>query len=395
MLRWTDLALVLVVSALTTALVTPLVRTLAVRRGLVVRPDERRIHARPVPQVGGTAMFVGYLVGLAAAWLSGGFDEMFASRLTVLGMIVGPAVIWVVGTVDDLHEMSAPAKTAGIVLGGSAMYWLGISMDYFRIPFMGTVVLSADLKPLLVVLWVFAMTTAVNLIDGLDGLAAGIVAIAAGAFVLYDHRLLSEGLLTFDNPSILVAVLALGMCAGFLPFNFHPASIFMGDGGALLLGALMAISTMLVGGRSIEPYSGQTYFFFAPLFIPFFILGVPIVDTVFAIVRRARSRSGVATRDIGHLHHRLMRLGHGQRRSVSILWAWTALLSAFVLIPAYTGKGNAFVPLALPALGLILYTMFHPLRRRRNGHNGDDLDDAGSGDAPLEADPTATDASGN
>lgn len=365
MLRWTDLALVLVATALTTALFTPLVRKIALRNDWVVYPDERRIHARPMPQVGGTALFLGYLVGLLTAWLSGGFAEMFASHLTVVGIIVGPAVIWIVGTADDLHEMSAPAKTAGIVLGGSAMYWLGISMDYFRIPFAGTVVLSADLKPLLVVLWVFAMTTAVNLIDGLDGLAAGIVAIAAGAFVLYDHKLLTAGLLTFDNPSILVAVLALGMCLGFLPFNFHPAKIFMGDGGALLLGALMAVSTMLVGGRSTEPFSGQTYFFFAPLFIPFFILGVPIIDTVFAIIRRATKRSGVATRDIGHLHHRLMRLGHGQRRSVLILWGWTMLLSAFVLIPVYTGAGNAFVPLVIPALGLILYTLFHPVWRGR------------------------------
>ena len=309
-------------------------------------------------------MFGGFLAGMAVAWLGGGFPQVFATKLTALGVLAGPAIIWIVGTVDDVREVSPPAKTAGIVLGASVLYWMGVSMDYFRIPFAGTIVLSADWKPLLVVLWVYAMANAVNFIDGLDGLAAGIVAIAAGSFVLYDHKLLTAGVLTFDNPSILVATIVLGLCLGFLPFNLHPARIFMGDGGALLLGTLMAVSTMLVGGRTTEPFSGQTYFFFAPLFIPVFILGVPIVDTLFAVIRRARSRSGVANRDIDHLHHRLMRLGHGHWRSVIILWSWTALLSAFVLYPAYTGRGNGLVPVLLAALGLGLYTWFRPSRRR-------------------------------
>lgn len=368
-LRWTSLALVLAVSAAVTLVLTPLVRRVAVRRGLVVQPDAQRIHTYAVPQLGGIAMFGGFLAGLAAAWLSGGFQQVFAARLTILGVLAGAAIIWLVGTIDDLHEVSAPAKTAGIVLGGSVLYWMGVSMDYFRIPFAGTIVLSADWKPLLVVLWVFAMTTAVNLIDGLDGLAAGIVAIASGSFLLYGHKLLTSGVITFDNPSILIAAVTLGMCIGFLPWNLHPAKIFMGDGGALLLGTLMAVSTMLVGGRTTEPFSGQTYFFFAPLFIPIFILGVPIVDTVFAIIRRTRSRSGVANRDVDHLHNRLIRMGHGYWPSVIILWLWTGLLSVFVLYPAYSGKGNGLVPILLAALGLSLYTWFRPLSRRAD--NGD------------------------
>ena len=158
----------------------------------------------------------------------------------------------------------------------------------------------------------------------------------------------------------------LGICLGFLPHNFNPARIFMGDSGALLLGLLMAASTTVVGGRADpnQPFSGQTYFFFAPLFIPLVILGVPIVDTVFAIIRRATQRSGVTTADKDHLHHRLMRLGHGQRRSVLILWSWTAILSGFVLYPAYTGEGNGIVPLGIAALGLALFTVLHPQLRR-------------------------------
>jgi UDP-GlcNAc:undecaprenyl-phosphate GlcNAc-1-phosphate transferase len=220
------------------------------------------------------------------------------------------------------------------------------------------------------VLWVVGMANAVNLIDGLDGLAAGIVGIAAGAFALYSSELFDMGLLPNASNSIspLIAVIVLGMCAGFLPFNFHPAKIFMGDGGALLLGLLMASSTLLVGGQTAESTSGTTFFFFAPLFIPFLILGVPIFDTAFAIFRRASRRTGVAVADKDHLHHRLMRLGHGQTRSVLILWAWTAALSGLALWPVYSERGNGLVPFGVLALAIALYTVLHPeVRRTRAG----------------------------
>ena len=145
----------------------------------------------------------------------------------------------------------------------------------------------------------------------------------------------------------------------------------------------MAASTMAVGGSTDAEFSGSSFFFFAPLFIPLVILGVPMLDTAFAIVRRASRRAGVATADKEHLHHRLMRLGHGQRRSVLILWAWTALLSGLVLYPTYTGRGDAIVPLGIAGLALLLYTAFHPGARhaRSNGDDkrGDDTPLAGVG----------------
>ena len=231
--------------------------------------------------------------------------------------------------------------------------------------------LSPEWTPLLTALWVIAITNAVNLIDGLDGLAAGVVAIASGALAVYGLHLQHLGNLPTDNIGPLIAVVTCGICLGFLPHNFHPAKIFMGDGGALLLGLLMAASTMLIGGRSagtvggVAARSGQTYFFFAPLFIPFFILGVPIVDMAFAFVRRTANRTGFSTPDKNHLHHRLLRLGHGHRRSVLILWAWTVLLSGLVLFPLYVSSVNAFIPFGVLALGVILYTLFHPSLRRQ------------------------------
>jgi UDP-GlcNAc:undecaprenyl-phosphate GlcNAc-1-phosphate transferase len=161
----------------------------------------------------------------------------------------------------------------------------------------------------------------------------------------------------------------VGICLGFLPHNFNPARIFMGDGGALLLGLLMAVSTSVVGGRAdpnTQAFVGQTYFFLAPLFIPLLILGVPILDTLFAIIRRAVKRQGVAAADKGHLHHRLMEMGHGMRRSVLILWGWTALLSAFVLYPVFTGSGVSYIPIGGLMLMLALFTVLHPEIRRRS-----------------------------
>lgn len=380
--------IVLVVAVATTAVTTPLVRLLAVRVGAVVAPDERRVHVRPTATLGGLAMYLGFLAGMVAASRLDQFDPVFEGTSEPVGVLLAATVIFAVGTIDDLREVSAPAKVAGMVLSGGILSLLGVTMLYFRVPFGDYVSLSPDLAPLITVLWVIGMANAVNLIDGLDGLAAGIVGIAAGAFALYSDTLFDEGLLPNASNSIspLLAVIVLGMCVGFLPFNFHPARIFMGDGGALLLGLLMASSTLLVGGQTAEDTSGGTFFFFAPLFIPFFILGVPILDTAFAIVRRASRRSGVSVADKDHLHHRLMRLGHGQRRAVLILWAWTAILSGFVLWPVYADRGTVFIPFGVAGLAVALYTVLHPeVRRARGAKDGDQLElpleGASTGDA--------------
>jgi UDP-GlcNAc:undecaprenyl-phosphate/decaprenyl-phosphate GlcNAc-1-phosphate transferase len=288
-----DYLIVLLVATGGTFVLTPVARWFAVRIGAVVVPGERRVHERPTPTLGGLAMYVSFLLAMGVAWLLDGFGPVFDGSSEPLGVVLAATVIFAVGFIDDLREVSAPAKVAGMVFAASLLYLLGVTMYYFRVPFADFFVLSPDLAPLVTALWVVGMANAVNLIDGLDGLAAGIVAIAAGAFVLYTLRLVDVGVLRDDNVSPLLAVIVLGVCLGFLPHNFHPARIFMGDSGALLLGLLMAAATMVVGGRSDEPFSGQTYFFFAPLFIPFFILGVPIFDTAFAIVRRASRRSKV------------------------------------------------------------------------------------------------------
>jgi UDP-GlcNAc:undecaprenyl-phosphate GlcNAc-1-phosphate transferase len=304
-------------------------------------------------------MFVGVCAAFAAAAAIPALRPIFAGSREALGVLIAAAAIFVVGLIDDFRDMSAPAKVAGQVLAASILYFAGVTMYQLKLPFAGFIVLSPGVIPLITALWVVALANAINLIDGLDGLAAGIVAIGAGSLAVYGLRLEYLGLLPMQNVGPLVAVIACGICLGFLPFNFHPARIFMGDAGALLLGLLMSASTMVIGGRT-PPTSGVTFFFFAPLFIPFFILGIPLIDAGFAFVRRTARGQGFHAPDKDHIHHRLLRLGHGHRRTVAILWVWTALLCGFVLFPLFAPRSNPFIPFGALAIGIGLYTWFHP-----------------------------------
>jgi UDP-GlcNAc:undecaprenyl-phosphate GlcNAc-1-phosphate transferase len=393
-------AVILVVATASSWILTFPVRHVAYRIGYVAQPDERKVHQQVTAQAGGVAMFVATLVAVAVAASVPALSSLFQGSSQPLGLVLGAAAIFVVGVIDDLRDMSAPAKMAGQVFAAMVLYFLGVTFIQFKVPLAGFVVPGADYTPLLTALWVIGITNAVNLIDGLDGLAAGVVAIASGALAIYGLHLQILGNLTSDNLGPLVAVVTCGICLGFLPHNFHPARIFMGDAGALLLGLLMAASTMLIGGRAAgtvstgsaqagSAQSGETYFFFAPLFIPFFILGVPLFDMAFAFVRRTANRTGFATPDKNHLHHRLLRLGHGHRRSVLILWAWTALLSGFVLFPLYVSSVNAVIPFGVLALGVVLFTLFHPGLRRRSTMEADEEP------LPLETGPTGPGGSDN
>ncbi len=363
------------VAAIVTFAATPIVRLIANGTRLGRRTqralgphltDPARRRSRDAHRV---------LCALVVAWSVGAFDLIFESNSEPLGVVIAALIVFVTGFLDDVRDMAPPGKVTGVVLAGAALSWFGVTIDYFRVPFYDVIVLSNDWKPLVTVLWLLGMTQAINLIDGLDGLAAGIVAIASGSFFLYANRLNDLGLVSDRNVGPLIAIITAGMCVGFLPHNFNPARIFMGDSGAFLLGLMLAVSTSVVGGRAdpnTQEFVGQTFFFFAPLVIPLLVLGVPILDTVFAVVRRASKRQALDVADKGHLHHRLMNLGHGHRRSVMILWTWTALLSAFVLYPVLTDDNPRYLPFGIGALAIVLYTVMHPSVRRqaRDGGRG-------------------------
>jgi UDP-GlcNAc:undecaprenyl-phosphate/decaprenyl-phosphate GlcNAc-1-phosphate transferase len=377
--------LVAAIAAVVTFLLTFVMRWVAPRIGAMSHPGPRSVHTYPTPSLGGAAMFAGLVVAMAVASQIPQFHEIFADNSEPIGLLLAAGVMFVVGAIDDVREVSPPAKIAGQVLSGSALSLLGVTMLYFRVPFASYeyVVLSSDLAPLVTVVTVVLLANAINLIDGLDGLAAGIVLIAASAMFLYADRLFKAGLLEGSNMAPLVAAITVGVCAGFLPHNFNPARIFMGDAGAMMLGLLMAAMTITVGGRTSDPFSGQTFFYFAPLLIPVFILGVPLVDTAFSFVRRVLRRQSFAMADHDHLHHRLMRLGHGPRRAVMILWLWTALLAGVVLLPTFTKQDSSLVPLALLALGLLLYVYFRPGLRSGEVPTDDTESGVGEGDTAV------------
>jgi len=336
-----------------------------VRRRLIVMPDAGRVHTVPTPTAGGTAMFLAFAVALAVARLLPGpsFRLVFLQPNEAWGVLAAAGAMFLVGFIDDLRELSAPAKVAGQVLAAMILYFAGVTMLHFKVPFAGYLILSAPILPLVTALWVIGIANAVNLMDGLDGLAAGVVAIASGALCVYGLRLETLGLLQAGNIGPLIAAATCGLGLGFLPHNFHQAKIFMGDTGAMVLGLLMAASTMVIGGGA-EPAWGQTYFFFVPLFVPLVILGVPILDTAFAIIRRTVHRTGLAVRDLEHLHHRLMRLGHGHRRTVIVLWTWTLLLSALMVYPTFYPSWGGAIPIGLGVLAVALYTLFQPGLRK-------------------------------
>ncbi len=376
---------VLIVAATVTGVATLAAIPVARRIGWVKAPNERSMHTTAMPDIGGLAMLIGFAAALGVASQMRQFEQMFTDNSEPMGVLLAAIVIVGVGLLDDRTDVSPPAKVAGIVLAASILARFGVTMFFFRVPFnlgdLDTVVLSPNLAPLVTVLWVVVLTNAINLIDGLDGLAAGITAIAGAAFFLFADRLFDQGRLEGANIAPLIAIMTIGVCVGFLPLNFNPARIIMGDSGALFLGLLLAVPTITVGGRTDFAFSGNTYFFFAPLVIPVVILGVPVIDAAFAFFRRVlRGRQwSVADRD--HIHHRLVRLGHGPRRAVAILWAWTALLSGLALAPTFTDDGsggginlNALVPFAVLAMALALYAAFHTDvrasrdRRTRNRH---------------------------
>lgn len=361
--------LVGLIAAVATAASLPAVIRFARAHGWQATPDERRMHPVPTPDVGGISMFIGILAAIVGASLIGDFDQLFQDSTEIIGVVVASAIIFALGILDDIRDVSPPAKVTGVVVAAVALVWFGVTMFQFRVPFLDVFVLSGDWVPLFTVFWLLGMTQAINLIDGLDGLAAGIVAIGAAAFFIYSRDLAEGNLLPQPNIGPLVAIIAVGVCIGFLPFNFNPARIFMGDSGSLLLGLLMAVATSVVGGRAdpdTQSANGQTYFFLAPIFISLLVLAVPIVDVLFAIIRRTASGRSFTQADMGHLHHRLIQLGHGPRRSVVILWGWAALLSTVVLFSALYSTGSALVIFLIVGSALSVFTVLHPRIRRHD-----------------------------
>ncbi|MEI2731532.1 MAG: MraY family glycosyltransferase [Dermatophilaceae bacterium] len=321
--------LVFVVAMAVTYLATPLVRAVAVIAGAFTPLRERDVHTVPVPRMGGVAIFLGFMAATVVARELPFLSGVYASG-QMSGVLLGAAIICAVGAADDIWELDWLTKLAGQVLAAGVMAYKGVMM--LSVPFFGTsTVLPAPVLVAVTVLIVLVTVNAVNWIDGLDGLAAGICAIAAGAFFVYSY-VLSRGYNPANvfSTATFVTAAVFGCCLGFLPHNFNPARLFMGDSGAMLLGLLLAAATISMTGN-VDPseVSGdQVTAALLPIAAPLAVLSLPLLDVVLAVVRRTRAGRRPWEADSHHLHHRMLRIGHGHRGAVLILYLWAGVLAA-------------------------------------------------------------------
>jgi UDP-GlcNAc:undecaprenyl-phosphate/decaprenyl-phosphate GlcNAc-1-phosphate transferase len=324
-------------------LLTPAVGGMARLLGVVDRPESRRLNINPVPRLGGLALFFGIFVP-ALAFLELGRETR--------GVLLGAAVATVVGAIDDFRVLKPGRKLAGQIVAGSIPPFFDVWIDHFTFPFFGPVDLPAVVGMPLTVIWIVAVMNMVNFLDGMDGLAAGVCAIAG-----ITYAVLALSLEKID-PAVLSAIVA-GACIGFLRHNFFPARIFMGDSGALALGFLLAavsVQGLLKTASTVV------------LFLPLLVLAVPILDTSFVVARRLKHRQRVSAPDQAHLHFRFLRRGFSQRRAAVTMWAWCATLAGAALatrfIPFREGgywhlpETLAVLAIALVALAFSLYVVY-------------------------------------
>jgi len=357
--------LVAVMAAGLTYCLTPVVRAVALRIGAVDRPGGRKMHAIATPTLGGLALFFGFVGGLGLSSLL--FPELFVSS-EAAGIAIGASLMVGIGIVDDLKGLSAPVKLAGQILAATTMTLAGVQVLFFWLPSVGpldegVISLAPELGIPITVLLVIVFVNAINLVDGLDGLAAGLVAIGAMAYFVYSYRTGATGLIAQDSPAPLLSALLFGICAGFLPHNFNPARIFMGDTGSMLLGTLLAGATITGIGRTTQPQAGDQFALLIPVAIPILVLAVPFLDTLLAVGRRMRSGAGIMTADKQHLHYRLLEIGHSHRRAVLILYAWSGLLAGSVVALSFTGPRRV-LPFFLVVVACGVFGLLSPRWRR-------------------------------
>jgi UDP-GlcNAc:undecaprenyl-phosphate GlcNAc-1-phosphate transferase len=359
--------IIFLASAGTTFVATPIVRRMVVRVGAVYQPNDRTVHAVPTPTMGGLAMYAGFIVAMVISFVLPFFAEVRRGSPIPLAAIVTCTLMVGLGAIDDRRGISALAKFTAQVFIAGVLVLMGASLLYFWIPGLGVVSLSTDVAVLLTILWVVAFANAVNLVDGLDGLAAGMIAIAAAAFFIFLIRTPS----TFGDASAaaLLSAITVGVCVGFLPWNFYPAKIFMGDSGSLLLGMLLAIATIDGFGRNpFKPGGGDIAAVTGVLLVPLLVLFIPFLDVVLAIARRTWRGQGLGHADKEHIHHRLMDIGHSHRRAVLLMYLWSGLISASALAVGLIDGRTTVGIVLLAALALFLVTALPALDRwRRRG----------------------------
>ena len=325
--------LVALITAVMTFLATWGVRIIAKRYKIHPAIRERDVHKTPIPRIGGLAMFFGLVAGLLTAGSFGWFESIFLEPGPILAILGAGGLIVLIGLLDDLIELDWTAKMGGQMAAAWILASSGVQI--VSLPIGGLTVGSFGVSLAVTIFAVVLVMNAVNFIDGLDGLAAGVVGIGTFAFFIYSYLLAQQTSPTnYFSTAGLLSALVLGMVAGFLPHNFRPAKIFMGDSGAMLLGLLMATSAITVTG-SIDPATvtrNDLLPALIPLALPVMILILPLLDLLLAVVRRMRRGQSPFAADKEHIHHQLQDIGHSHQGAVLVFYHWTALGSATLLL---------------------------------------------------------------
>jgi UDP-GlcNAc:undecaprenyl-phosphate GlcNAc-1-phosphate transferase len=344
-----------------------LIQRLGMKYRLYPKIRERDVHKRPTPRLGGIAMFLGMLVTFAVASQLPQFHLIFVKPGPILAILGAAFIVVAIGVADDLWDLDWTTKLVGQILAAFLLAWQGVQLT--TLPISGGVIQLSSYSGLIItVLAVVLVMNAVNFIDGLDGLVAGVAIIANGVFFVYSYILANQiGQTEYFNLASFITAALIGACVGFLPLNWHPAKLFMGDAGSMLVGLMMATSAISVTGSvdvaSIQ-FSRQLVPAFIPILLPFAILIVPLLDFCLAILRRLRAGKSPFSADRKHLHHRLLDMGHSDVHAVLLFYAWTAVVSFGVLFAL-------FVPTIWAVLfvlvGLIVCTALTlaPLTRRK------------------------------
>jgi len=366
-----DYLYILIIAAAVTYLLTPLVRRGAIAIKAQHAPRGRDVHEKPTPLLGGIAMFAGLAAGLLVAERLRYLAQAFPSSRTVLGLLAAGGLLVLVGAVDDRWGLGVVSRLAGQIAAGGILIWSGAYLPWIPMPGGTPFLLEPDLSYTLTILIVVVTVNAVNFIDGLDGLAAGVVGISALFYLIYSYLLTnSVGVQSQSVPAVVSAVLA-GICIGFLPHNFNPARIFMGDAGAYLLGLLLAYGP-ISSTASLDPnilvnyglhHPINRYPTILPLLLPVAIMLIPYADLLLAVVRRTLAGKSPFAADGLHLHHRMLRMGHSQRQSVLLMYLWAVLLSGLLVGLSQVRTGLIWLVLATVGAMCVLLVATMPRLR--------------------------------
>ena len=324
-------AFTFLVALAVTFVLTPVVKNFAIRIGAVDKPDARKVHHGLVPRLGGLAIYAGFMV--SAITTIGFTYEM-------VGIMAGATFLIIVGVADDVVSLRPKVKLLGqIIAAAIPVVIFNINIDWINVPWHGIVYLPAVISIPLTIFWIIGFTNTVNLIDGLDGLAAGVAFIASISMFLLAYNL-NQFL-----PALVIVSMA-GAALGFLQYNFNPAKIFMGDTGSMLLGYTLSVAAVLGLVKTAATVA---------LVVPIIALGLPILDTTFAIIRRKMSGVPIFQPDKGHLHHRLLALGMTQKQAVLIMYFVSMILGIVALFVANVSYKTGIVTV-LVVLAVIIYS---------------------------------------